>query len=372
MKKRFYEIDLARSILILVLPLVHVYEYLGYQSQMSDILSDGAVATLTPLYLFFTIFGAPMFMILMGMNMIFTRKSTAKDFLKRGIMLLFVEIGFNLIRYIIPGLIGTYISGAANKTGVTILFWMDYGLINSDIFALAGFSFILVALFKKLKLKPLHILIASVLLFFIDRACYPVIGTRLAESYDVFTNELFGHIIYVNEDSIFPLLRWFVFIAIGYFIGSNINKKHIFEWIGISSFVTTVGFFAYSLIKGSNPFSFYNVVECSNNLDIVVMLGELSAALLFISAVVLIFRLFKLERFEKFTAFLVKYSSCISYDYAIQWIIIGWIMFITCGCGVWGTKAITTVPCLALIIVITVASFFLGRVLQNFVKKHIT
>ncbi len=371
MKKRLCEIDLARAIVIMILPMTHVYEYLGYQSQMSDILSDRAVSVLTPFYLFFTVFGAPLFMIFMGMNMIFTRKSAPTDYLKRGVILLFVEVGFNLIRYILPGLIGTYISGVANETGVTILFWMNYGLINSDIFALAGFGFILIALFKKLKFKPVHVLIASVALFTVDRACYSIVGAKLAESCDVYLNELFGHIIYVNEDSIFPLFRWFIFIAVGYCFGSYINQKNIFEWVGIASLISTAGFFAYSIIKGLNPFYFYNVVEHSNNLDIIVMLGELSMALLFLSVVVFIYRTLKLERFEKFNIFIVKYSSCISYDYAIQWIIIGWIMFITCGCGVWGTKAINTGLCMLIIVAITVASYFFGRILQKFVKKHI-
>lgn len=371
MRKRYYEIDLVRTITLLTLPLIHIYEYIGYQSQMSDLLSDSAVNLLKGPYMFFTLIACPIFVICMGMNLVFSSKNTPDKLIKRGILLLIIELIFNLVRYVIPGLIGIGFGGAENADAFMICFWMVYGMINGDVLALAGYSFILFGLFKKLNLKPLHIFIISIIMFVLDLGIYKYIGINLANTLSTFPNEIYGHFIYVNEDSIFPLLRWFIFPASGYLFGSHINDKDIFKKVGIISLIIVAIGTTGIIITGQNPLLAFNVVENSNELTPIILIGEISLAYFFICLIYQIYHLFKLELKDKFNSFISKFSGLITYYYMIQWTIVGWIMFITGGIHVWGTKALGVIPTIILVLFITIISYPLGIVLRNIIKKHI-
>lgn len=371
MKKRYYEIDLVRTITLLTLPLIHVYEYIGYQSQMSDLLTDSAVNLLKGPYMFLTLIACPILVICLGMNVVFSKNSTAEKLIKRGIILLVVELVFNFVRYVIPGLIGIGLGGVENTDAFYLALWMVYGMINGDVLALAGYSLILFGLFKKLNLKPLHVFAISIVMFIADLFIYKTLGIYLANTLSTYPNEIFGHFIYVNEDSIFPLLRWFIFPASGYLFGSYINSKDIFKKVGIISLIIVlIGFINISLM-GENPLLVFNVVENYNELTPMILIGEIALAYLCICFIYEIYHLLRLELKLKFNAFISKFSGLITYYYMIQWTIVGWIMFISGGIHLWGTKLIGPIPTVILVLFITIVSYPLGIVLRDTIKKHI-
>jgi len=338
---------------------------------MSDLLTDSAVNMLKPMYTFFTLIVCPLFIICMGMNVVFSSKNDADKLIKRGFTLLFVELVFNVVRYVVPGLIGMAFGGVNTADALWICFWMIYGMINGDVLALAGYSFILFGVFKKIGLKPLTIFIISIVMFVIDLGMYQLVGKTLAETFTVFPNEIFGHFVYVNEDSIFPLFRWFIFTASGYLFGSYINNEEVFRKVGIVSFAIVFVLGGYTIYKGENPFVAFNVVENYNELTPFILLSEIGLSYLFICWIFQVYHILKLETKVKFNNFIARFSSLTTYYYLIQWTIVGWIMFISCGIHLWGCKAIGVIPTILLIAFITVVSYPLGAGLKNVVKKHI-
>jgi len=373
MSKRYYDIDLARSFFILVLPLVHVYEYWGSWGEMANILTKSAESVLSPIVCVLTIFGAPTFMICMGMNLVFSRNTSPGKLAKRGIKLLIVELCFNLIRYVLPGLIGAAIAGTDSSDATTLLFWMVYGLINSDILAFAGMTFIVFALFSKFNFSEITVLITGVICFAVNELLAIFVSPQIDESCNYFLSELLGNIFYVNGDSTFPLLSWLIFPCLGYFFAKKLVKKNSNKLWHITGGAAAVCL-AVAIIVASGSecgiLARLNVTEINNRLDPLCALGELAAAFLFIYICHMLFKVLKLEKNEKITAGIKKYSACITYNYIVQWTIVGWVLFITCGTHAWNSQSIGIAVTFVCIVVITIVSYMLGRFLQKKDKKY--
>ena len=218
MGKRYYDIDLIRVICIICLPLIHITEYWGIEDSCGGFLVESFNDIFYYPCFILTSFVAPMFMLIMGINICFSKKNTPKDLFKRGITLLIIELILNTLRYAIPGLIGIIFS-PNNEVRIDVLKMIAFGMINSDILAFAGLTFIVFALFKKINLKPLYILIISFSLYLINEF---VIANLLSPTIDnnlhYMLCNLIGNFIYINSDSTFALLEWLIVPAIGYYI----------------------------------------------------------------------------------------------------------------------------------------------------------
>ena len=103
------ELDLARSVIIFCLALIHC---------TIECTSDEGLTSGIP-YLFDTIIGgpfsAPMYMFVMGIGMLYTRKNSPMQHLYRGAKILVAGYALNICRFLIPYLIGYAITGEYDK-----------------------------------------------------------------------------------------------------------------------------------------------------------------------------------------------------------------------------------------------------------------
>jgi len=372
LKKRYYDFDIARVIAIFTLAFVHIVEFWGYQCGMGDFLTHDCADTLGYISEFLTIFVAPMFMLCMGFNMVLTRKNSAKDFLLRGIFLLVIEITLNLLRYYIPGGFGILIAGKNGATA-TVLDYMLYGMLNSDIYAFAGLTFLLFALFKKCKFSYIAIMITSIITLVIGEVIAVKFSPAISEALDPNVSNLLGNFLYIDENSTFPLLQWLIFPAFGYTFGSVVtkakNENKVFHYFAIGAVCVLAICIGVLALTKQDIYLRINAASNNNYMDAICAFAELSIAFLFIYLIRMAYKGLKLDKKEKFNATMKRISSGILYYYCIQWIIIGSVLFITGAFNVWGSQKLGIGWTLLCFVVISAISLVLTFLTQKLVAK---
>jgi len=224
------EIDLFRGFTAIVLILCHVSLYLGDNGDNALFVFGDIIGSE---------FGAPVFMAMMGMSIVYSKNNDPNNLLKRGILLFISGYILNIVRSLLA-----YI----------IMPDMDYfstleSLFLIDILPFAGLSFILISLFKRLKLNSLIILLISLVFAFVDQFFFnlasPITDNKALTC-------LLNIFIPVDDYSCFPFLTWFFFPALGLFLGDilirteNKNKLYkIYLVIGLIGVLIVYGSFIY-------------------------------------------------------------------------------------------------------------------------------
>ena len=126
------EFDYIKTLIIFIMIFQHVYENYS-RDCLSDIID----------FLGF-IFGADVFMTLMGIGMKYSKYHSPSAYVSRGILLLTKGQCVNLLKAG-PNLIAWW------TTGKKIFISRSLLILNADILIFAGFSFLLLALLKKMK-----------------------------------------------------------------------------------------------------------------------------------------------------------------------------------------------------------------------------
>ena len=194
---------------------------------------------------------APIFMFAMGIGMAYTRHSSPREFIIRGIKLLLLGLIVNTLYFL-----SNYGAGVP----------MEYALLSflaNDILQFAGITFILMGIFKKLNMRTIEIFIISILLSLI--ATYTPDFTIA----NMYLNQLLGHFFETIGDyivSCFPLFNWLVLPVCGMLFGENLircnNKeklyKKIFEVSGLMTLIMVIiGFLSlrgmFSVTGGTVP-----------------------------------------------------------------------------------------------------------------------
>ncbi|MEE5991308.1 MAG: heparan-alpha-glucosaminide N-acetyltransferase domain-containing protein, partial [Lachnospiraceae bacterium] len=102
-KGRQFEVDLVKFLAIPFMISIHFYEQFGafdYKRELPDSVFRNMMEFIGgPL-------AAPVFMFSMGIGMVYTSRSTTKDFIRRGIGLLLAGYSLNFVRQTLPQLIG--------------------------------------------------------------------------------------------------------------------------------------------------------------------------------------------------------------------------------------------------------------------------
>ena len=237
---RQWELDLARAVIIFCLGWVHVF---------IECTTDEGLCSGIP-YLFDTIiggpFGAPMFMFVMGVGMCYTKKNTPKDHFVRGVRLFVLAYILNICRFLIPNLLGYAITNDAEYYIEPLL----YKVLGNDIFTFAGLAMMILALFIKLKLpKVAMLVIATVMCAFGTILNGVDVGNPLG---NIFLGYLIG-----TEDaaemvhSYFPVLNWMLFPVFGYVFGhvlKRVKDKNLFYLVfSTPAIVIAIIYFIYGI-----------------------------------------------------------------------------------------------------------------------------
>lgn len=233
---RQVEVDLLKAFTVVFsMIIVHVYDF--------DVIDFKDGFTWWIDIIFGGIFAAPMFMFSMGIGLEYTRGSDAGQMAVRGLKLLTVGQTLNLFRYAL--IFGVQALLLIN-TEYDMMPAMALNL-SSDIMQFAGLSFLLMALFRKLRLRNWQIFIVAALMSVggtmlerVETGCYGV-------------DQVLGCIWGTETESFFPLLNWFVFVAAGKCFGAFYkrvaNKTAFFLCVapvGIISFAAVWYFQQYT------------------------------------------------------------------------------------------------------------------------------
>lgn len=237
---RQWELDLARAVIIFCLALIHV---------TIECTTDEGLCSGIP-YLFDTVIGgpfsAPMYMFVMGVGMCYTRRNTPKEHFIRGVKIFGVGYALNICRFLIPYSIGYFISGDY----ATYIEPLLYKVLCNDILTFAGLAMMLMALFIKLKLSNVVMLIiATVMCGF---------GTLL-NGVDVrapLGNIFLGYLIGTEDAagmvlSDFPILNWMMFPICGYAFGAVLkhvkDKKLFYLTFSLPAIIIAIVYFTLGI-----------------------------------------------------------------------------------------------------------------------------
>lgn len=192
------ELDIAKTISIVLMIACHVIIYFCDISSTMYWVGDCMGSE----------FGAPVFMVCMGVGIAYSKNSNPFTLFKRGLKILFLGYVLNFFRAGIIVLIGNAIN---IPFSIGKPFFESMMLV--DIMQFAGLALMVFALFKKLNLSP---------------AVQFMIGILAAGLGEILAWKSFGNITldYIFaliwgtcENSYFPLLNWLAFPAAGVFFG---------------------------------------------------------------------------------------------------------------------------------------------------------
>lgn len=193
------ELDILKGIAIILMIVEHCFLYLVNYA-------DYPVFAFASDYLC-QLLNASVFMIAMGITVLYSRKSTADSLAKRGLLILFFGQFLSLLRSGFPNIIGYFLTQS------------DYYLnnmacvVSGDIMQFAGLAFLLMALLKKCKLSGTQIFLTGVAL--------NIVGCLLSglNTGSYFVDQLLGFFYPTDTESYFPLFNWFIFPAFGMMLG---------------------------------------------------------------------------------------------------------------------------------------------------------
>lgn len=313
---RQVNIDIAKTLAMVFMILIHVMMYPLYKNLQTPF------GIITGSFLG-SFLAAPVFMISMGITVSFSRNSTPKGMLKRGLNLLILSYVVNIVRAIVP--VTAYL--IMGKGAELLVFFFCIG----DILQFAGLAFILLGLLKMIKKHTaLWIILVGVVL----NLCVSFIPTIYSDSYAIgYTVGLIYPIVPKTINNLemcccFPLASWFIYVAFGYLFGivmrkaKNLNKFYLIS--GIIGAVLFAGFFTLdyltgiSMAKVSDFNSFCGELNCEYYNYIVFALFSIGSTLV---EYCLFHYLSKITP-QKFNKIVFTLSDALNQIYIISWIVI--------------------------------------------------
>ena len=196
------ELDIAKGITIIFMSFSHCIEILGWFFDPSitqspswhdfDMVIKGLVLV---------------FITCMGISLCYSTKNSAEALFHRAVGMFGIVLLLELSRTVLP----CFIEWLVFRDLKSIRY--AYQFLSVDIFQFATMAFAVIALFKKMKLKPFTmVLIAAVL---------SVIGQLLqgVSTGSTFGDYAVGYLWYSHEAAYFPLLNWLIAPIIGYALG---------------------------------------------------------------------------------------------------------------------------------------------------------
>ncbi|MBR5229598.1 MAG: DUF1624 domain-containing protein [Firmicutes bacterium] len=217
---RQWELDLARTVIIFCLALIHV---------TIECTSDEGLCSGIP-YLFDTVIGGPfsvpMYMFVMGIGMAYTPKNSPKSFFIRGVKIFVLAYVLNICRFLIPYSAGYALTGDYEVYMEPLI----YKVLGNDILTFAGLAMMIMALFIKIGMPNiLMIIIAAVMCVFGTLLIGVDAGSPLGNiflGYLIATEDAAGMVL-----SYFPILNWMLFPVCGYSFGcvlKHVKNKELF------------------------------------------------------------------------------------------------------------------------------------------------
>jgi len=257
---------------------------------------------------------APVFMFALGIGIVYSRKSSPKNLLLRGVRLLILGFVLNFFRDFLPDCTIYLRTGDESylQSGINYLFGID-------ILAFAGLVFLFFAAAAKLKFKNAHYALAAALF---AGANLLVSGTT---SGTPVVNTALGLLWGTNENTWFPFLTWIPYPISGYLFGQLLvrctDKKRFYKTVLSCAFPVLCLFLVYSVTANvdfgakdgifQEPYFHHSLI---GNIVMISFVCCWTGMLYFLSRHMpdIVMRTFS------------RWSRNITTIYCVHWIIIGW------------------------------------------------
>ncbi len=309
---RRYELDLLKALAIISMILCHPVLRLGlhipgYENDFFYFLGQDIFGNYLGV--------AHAFMFAMGFGIVFSRKSTPKDLMLRGVKLYLLGYVLNFLRYGMYNLTEAIFTGEFRSDILQALFGMD-------ILQFAGLALIFTGVLKKLKLREFHMLAIA--------GALSVIGSVIPEidTGNYAGNWLIGHFVFTNSDACaFVFFNWYVFVAAGMLFGSILRRTEdpdrLYKRLLIISCCVMVVYITLTFI-----FGMYFLCRDRNyySLSLLEAAGLLSIDLSLLSAFYFLLKRVPASKLRVF----IDMSRNITPIYFIHWCILGFVDSIFC------------------------------------------
>ena len=169
-------------------------------------------------------FAAPMFMICMGIGICYSRNQDWQSLVKRGVRIVFMGYVLNIVRYVLPQCITTFLTGESRYMAN----WVSK-LCEVDILQFAGLSFIAIGLARKFRLSNCLLTVIACILS-ITGCILKDVNTGAA-----IPDLLLGLFWKTQEHAYFTFFHWFIFPVMGMILGDLLlrcrDKKKTYKKI---------------------------------------------------------------------------------------------------------------------------------------------
>lgn len=316
--RRYYEFDMMRALCMLFMVVAHVWE------QYEWFMTPELAAQYHRVAYFYIITGPSTFMICMGVNLIFTNHKTPREIASRGVRFLCLDVFLNVMRFGIPVTVLALL-GRPDRFS-----YFATNLLRSDIYAFVGLFFLIYAVCRYYKLSSFWLVCISFGMLTVN-TLFIMRGINELSLWNTywFLGDLAGRVIWVDWDSYFSLLPWFVFPITGlifgkyYFRLNRLRQNHfsrqvlIFSVIGFTSFsvfLPTVGLSWRSAVVSINGY----LTDVVRDMVMILCTGILFGICQPLAGILAGTKMLK---------WIVHFSKLVIPFYVIQWIIVGWGQF---------------------------------------------
>ena len=309
---RFGEFELLKAIAIVGLPTVHVMEMLSDYGYATD-----SVMKLKDQIIGLCAFGPSIFMMCMGFG-IGGGKNQPDKIRKQGVQFILIGALLNILRFIIPGAVGSIVAE------YKFLDFVDFSL-QSDIYYFVGIFFLFYSLMLKLKIKTPDLISVCIVMLTVNTILTPILHEHITNRYIA---SIVGNFAYVSDTSCFPLLSWAIFPSIGILLGEILKKSDeerravIMRTMLFASVAVFIAFVVFLKAYDQDVIRIFVSPLNAYITDLPNVVLLVSIALVLIS---LTYYLCKLIGASKFMEFMLRISTFIIPFYIIQWILVVWL-----------------------------------------------
>ena len=313
---RYLELDFIKVLAIVMMILGHAVEELS--SFDMDLVSPAGFLQ-NALEFSCEYLGAALFLFSMGFSIVFTRKTTPAEFLKRARNLLILALSLNFVRNVIPYLISSAMSGEFNA----VMLFYNFSCI--DILNYAAVLYLFIALLVKLKVPYYAYLPIGIFLRFIS---VPLAGLEVENPV---LKVLLGYFLPVGKITFFPFLNYFFYSAAGTLIGKIFADRQIstrtFKVIFWECAALLAGFFLSAKLNGVHLKDFYDLSSASMQSPLHPMMFKFIPAvlILLITFALFHFLLLKIDKDGPVLRFAKYCGVHLNTIYIVHWILIAYL-----------------------------------------------
>lgn len=296
---------------------------------------------------------APVFMVLLGIGIVYSKRNTAEQLLKRGFSILILGYVLNFFRDLIPySLLATLQSDPSYTTEAWASMW------GIDILHFAGLAFIFFGIIKKFNIKDIYLpVILSVLavanIFFRDKSTGSVVG-------DAVLGLFWG----TDSYSWFPFCSWIAFPIAGYMFGKLLirckDKDKFYKISLLLSSFTLILSVVFACVNDIKFGAFELYQDTYYHQDIMGNVIFISFTIAWIAIIH-----FTTKRIpDRIYKMFARWSKNTNEMYCAHWILIGYLLlFLEC-------EAQMMPVILIVFVVVFILSDIISEKVSNMRKKH--